>query len=92
MCLVCFVTQVLSTLKPVKPPHDEGVTLAQTFEASLQLRPPGVLAGGLFLVNLTALGPLQSVPLQIQGLVFGRDTGVADAHVPNFNNLQVFRT
>lgn len=77
---------------PVKPPHDEGVTLAQTLEAGLQLRPPGVFAGGLFFVNLTALGPLQSVPLQIEGLVFSRDTSVADSHVPNFNKLEVFRT
>ena len=69
--------------QPVKSPHDEGVTLAQTSEAGLQLRPLGVFAGGLFFVNLAALGPLQSVPLQIQGLVFGRDTSVADAHVPN---------
>lgn len=38
-------------------------------------------------VNLAALGPLQSIPLQIEGLVSGRDKGV----VPNETALR-FKT
>jgi hypothetical protein len=78
--------------QPVKPPHDERVTLAQALETGFQLRPLRVFASGLFFVDLAALGPHQRVPLQIQGLVFGRDKIIANAHVPDLNELGVFRT
>ena len=41
---------------------------------------------GAFLVDLPALGPLQGVPLPIDGLILGRDAGVADAHGANPKN------
>jgi hypothetical protein len=65
---------------------------AKALEASVQLRPTGVLAGGPFLVDLTAFGAFQSVPLQIQGLVSVGDAGVADAYILNLNKPGVFRT
>lgn len=76
--------------QPIKLPYDNGVALTQTFQAGLQLRPLGVFTGGVFFINLPTLGPLQSVPLQIQGLVFGRDTSVADAHGLNVNKSRYF--
>ena len=78
--------------KPVEPPDDEGVSLAEAFEASFKLRPADVLAACLFFVHLPAFGVLEGVPLQVERLVVGGDAGVADAHVSNLIKARVFRT
>jgi hypothetical protein len=44
------------------------------------LRPSGVFAAGLFLVNLPTFGAFQRVALQVERLIIGGNTGVADAH------------
>jgi hypothetical protein len=44
----------------------------------------------VFLVDLSALRALQSVPLQIKCLIIGRDPSVANAHVANPKNSSRF--
>jgi hypothetical protein len=44
------------------------------------------LAASVFLVDLPALRPLKSVPLQIERLIIGRDASVANAHIANPKN------
>jgi hypothetical protein len=78
--------------QPIKPPNYESVAFTQTPKAAFQLRSPRVLSAGLFLIHLTAPGMLEPICLQIEGLVVGRDTSVADAHVPNLIKARVFRT
>ena len=61
--------------EPIKPPYNEGVSLAQAFEASFQLRSASVLPAGLFFIDLSAFGVLEGMLLQVESLVVGRDTG-----------------
>ena len=55
--------------KSVQSPNNQSVTFTQRFEASLKFRPHSRLAASVFLVDLSALRPLQSVALQIQRLI-----------------------
>ena len=55
--------------QPVQSPHNERIALAQAFEAAFELRPVGVLARGVFFVDLAAFGTLQCIPLQVEGLL-----------------------
>jgi hypothetical protein len=78
--------------KPVEPPDNKGILLSQAFEAPFQLGSAGVLSAGPFFVHLTAFGVLEGILLQVESLVVGRDTGVADSHVSNPTKAGVFRT
>ncbi|VAY89286.1 hypothetical protein CARN8_6010012 [mine drainage metagenome] len=74
----------------IKPPHHKGVPGAQRLSALLKLRPVGGLpAAGLF-VDDYAPGLLERVALQVQVLVFRRDSGVADALIHGQNrNIEI---
>jgi hypothetical protein len=61
-------------------PDDEGIALSQHVEAPGELRPVHVLAALLLNVNRLAFRPLQSVNLQLWGLVRCGDSRIADYH------------
>jgi len=78
----------------VQAPDYEGIAFAEALEAGLQLRSGGVLSARLVLVDLPAFRTFERVSLQIERLVFGGDTSVANPHVPNVNRAAYidFRT
>jgi len=78
--------------KPVESPHDKGVALTKALETSFELWPASIFPAGLFFIDLPTFGALQGVLLKVKGLVFGRDSSVADAHVPNLSKPRTFRT
>ena len=68
--LGCELYEITETAtKSVQSPNNQSVTFTQRFEASLKFRPHSRLAASVFLVDLSALRPLQSVALQIQRLI-----------------------
>src|SRR4029077_15233555 len=66
--------------QPVESPHHQGIALAQSLQAAVQLGPGGVPSAGVLFVRVATFGAFQRVALQIQGLIVRRDTGIADSH------------
>src|ERR1700730_1870478 len=80
----CELYEITETsTKSVQSPNNQSVTFTQRFQTSLKFRSNSRLAASVFLVDLSALRTLESVPLQIECLIIGRDASVANAHVAN---------
>jgi hypothetical protein len=66
--------------KPVELPDDERVALPENVERLLESRTVGDLPAHRVVEDLDASGACQRLVLNVETLVLGRDTGVADAH------------
>ena len=66
--------------KPVELPDDEGVALPEDVERLLESRAVSDLPAHYVVEDLVASGACQRFVLNVETLVLGRDTGVADAH------------
>jgi hypothetical protein len=67
--------------QPVQTPDDECVPFAKALETGFELWAADMFSGCVLFVDLPASCSFERIALQVQGLVFGRDAGVADAHV-----------
>jgi len=73
-----YLDQVLQrTAQAIEPPDHARVPGSEVREHVIQDRSVGLRAAGCFLVNLAAAGGRQRIELQVEGLLPGRDPGVA---------------
>ena len=66
----------------VELPDHQDIARAQLTEHGLQHRALDADPARHLLVDLPTAGAAQGIDLQVQALVFGADTGIADVHPP----------